>query len=419
MAISSNTIWRVRIGGLDTNGGAFDPSIAGAGTDYTDQDTAQLSLTDLATAGVSASVTSATGGFTSAMIGNAIYIASGTNFTAGTYFVVAVASSNAATLDRNCCTAAASGGVVKLGGAHASISRCSSVGAAAGNTVMVRGQGSNEPVDIDYYTSTYWSGQSSLRYIGYNGRPKISHSGILFYNVSYCSLENFYFIQTSAGYTNQGVLVSSTACLAVNCVFDQGGFDSTQVTYSACINCTFINTGTQVAGTRHAIVLGAGGGYGQSILSCHIKDIRGPGINLIVSRGATVLNTIIQNCGSDGINITTASGVNTLAVSGCTLYGNAGHGITIDGTTHVVKDCLITNHTTSGKYGLYYSVTPAGYGRYIAPLQHSNAFYGNNADCNYALASDDLVANPQFVNAPTDLTPTNTAMRYLAGVGAS
>jgi hypothetical protein len=78
MAISAATVWRIRPGGDDTNGAAYDATISGAGTDYSQQDAAQLSLTDLiCQASDDASrlkLRSATGGFTSAMIGNAIRI---------------------------------------------------------------------------------------------------------------------------------------------------------------------------------------------------------------------------------------------------------------------------------------------------------------------------------------------------------
>ena len=86
MAILATTNWYVRAGGLETNGGGYDSTIAGATTNYADQDAPQLSLTDLATSGAgSTTLTSVTGGFTSAMIGNCIRIASGTNFQTGYY----------------------------------------------------------------------------------------------------------------------------------------------------------------------------------------------------------------------------------------------------------------------------------------------------------------------------------------------
>lgn len=116
MSLSANTVMEVRQGGDDTNGGGF---VTGAsGTDYSQQDSAQLSLTDLATSGAVTTLTSSTGGFTSAMIGNLIYIASGTNFDAGFYEITGHTDTNTVTLDRTPSSGGAgSGGSGKVGGA--------------------------------------------------------------------------------------------------------------------------------------------------------------------------------------------------------------------------------------------------------------------------------------------------------------
>ena len=154
MAINATSVWRVRIQGNDLNGGAFDPAIVGAGTDYTDQDAAQLTLTDVTTSAASAVISSATGGFTAEMIGNAVRIASGANFTAGTYFIVAVSSSNSATLDRNCTTAAGSSGALRVGGAKATISEPAARGAVTGLQTHPKQGGTLFPVLSPFFASS-------------------------------------------------------------------------------------------------------------------------------------------------------------------------------------------------------------------------------------------------------------------------
>lgn len=119
MAVNATAIWSCRPGGSDTNGAAYDLGISGAGTNYSKQNAAQLSLTDLASAGSGSNdVTSATGGFTAAMIGNAMYI-TGTGFTTGRYFITARAATGTVTLDRTPASSAsaASGGTGNVGGA--------------------------------------------------------------------------------------------------------------------------------------------------------------------------------------------------------------------------------------------------------------------------------------------------------------
>jgi len=50
-------------------------------------------------------------------------------------------------------------------------------------------------------------------------------------------------------------------------------------------------------------------------------------------------------------------------------------------------------------------------------LIKDNVFYGCTSNTNVtALTTTTL--DPQFANAPVDLTPTNTALRVIGGVGA-
>ena len=115
MAIAATTVWEVRTTGNAGNGGGFNEDRGG--TDYSQQDTAELSLTDLACES-NTTLTSATGGFTSAMVGNIIYIASGTNAAAGYYEITAYTDTNTVTIDRTCADDGdMTAGVGKVGGA--------------------------------------------------------------------------------------------------------------------------------------------------------------------------------------------------------------------------------------------------------------------------------------------------------------
>ena len=118
MALTAATIWEIRTTGSDANGGCFDASFSGV--DYSQQNSAQLSLTDVVTNGTT-TVTSATGGFTSAMKGNGINIAG------MVYQITAVGSSISITIDRT--ATAATGQTGKVGGA------CGSPGYVSGQMV--------------------------------------------------------------------------------------------------------------------------------------------------------------------------------------------------------------------------------------------------------------------------------------------
>src|SRR5712691_11517011 len=150
-AITANTIWEVRpTNGSNLNGACFDSTIANAGTDYSQQNTAQLSLSDMATTGVTTTVTSVTGGFTAAMIGNCLRIDSGTNWTLGWYQITAVTDTNTLPVDRAPTSAAGVSGTGKVGGATKSfVSQTTATLAAklvAGNTVYVKNEAWNEAV---------------------------------------------------------------------------------------------------------------------------------------------------------------------------------------------------------------------------------------------------------------------------------
>ncbi|MES2367703.1 MAG: hypothetical protein V4563_17635 [Pseudomonadota bacterium] len=108
--------------------------------DYSQQNTAQVSYTDLANAGAGLTVSSAANPFGKHQVGNMLVVASGTNFTAGNYIIASIGGSNVATVTgaANITTGAGSAGVGGLGGAMASAAKA--VGKRTANSkVFVQG----------------------------------------------------------------------------------------------------------------------------------------------------------------------------------------------------------------------------------------------------------------------------------------
>ena len=139
MALSANTVWEIRQDGDDNNGGGY---VSDAGTtDYSQQAAAQLTVTDGATAGATnTTLTSATGGFTSAMVGNVVHVwdaGGGSNITDGWYEIAAYTDTNTVTLDRapDDGNGGVSGASVKVGGALASIGGMGAVFSTADQAV--------------------------------------------------------------------------------------------------------------------------------------------------------------------------------------------------------------------------------------------------------------------------------------------
>lgn len=96
MAISGFTTWEIQTGGSDTNGGGFVEG--SSGTDYSQQTSPQLSLSDGMCMGTT-NLNSSTGGFTAAMVGNILYLFS-TSGGAEWYEITAYVDTNNVTLDR-------------------------------------------------------------------------------------------------------------------------------------------------------------------------------------------------------------------------------------------------------------------------------------------------------------------------------
>lgn len=118
MAVTASTNWEVRTTGSDLNGGGFDPTVAGAGTDFSQQDSAQVSVTDAVTTSGSTTITSATANFTSAHVGNVIRISGGTGSQAALHKVVTVVNSaTSITVNSSTGIVTGTGVTMALGGA--------------------------------------------------------------------------------------------------------------------------------------------------------------------------------------------------------------------------------------------------------------------------------------------------------------
>ena len=135
MALATLMTYEVRTTGSDTQcSGGFKSSASG--TDYSQQNAAQFSGTDLTVNAVTNTiVTSATHNFVAADVGNTINITAGTGFTIGIYEIVSVAS-NSATLDRSPGATSITGGTWWEGGSFVSTGKAGSV-MVAGNTLYI------------------------------------------------------------------------------------------------------------------------------------------------------------------------------------------------------------------------------------------------------------------------------------------
>lgn len=137
MGIAPNANIDCQSGGSATNGGFFDSTVTNAGTDYSLSTSPIITLTDVAAAQNSTTITSAAGLFTSAMVGNGAWFSAGDNFiTTVPRYITAVNSATEAVLDTPPATAGnGTNGAMKVGGAWALPTSNQWTALVGGNTV--------------------------------------------------------------------------------------------------------------------------------------------------------------------------------------------------------------------------------------------------------------------------------------------
>lgn len=164
MSLANTTVWEVRTTGNDGNGGGWDT--ASGGTDFSQQNAAQATLTVASTLTAANQVTVAVGDYTCVAgdVGNTLQISGGTA-TAGFYRITAVAG-QVWTLDRN---AGVIGNTVvgAMGGAMASPGMIGNV-VVAGNIVYIQAGTYSMSVNTNNVSNGKWSKSAGVLIIGYN-----------------------------------------------------------------------------------------------------------------------------------------------------------------------------------------------------------------------------------------------------------
>ena len=444
MATNSTAQYYVHPSGNDTNGGGFDSGISGAGTNYADQDTAQLALTGLTCAQNGTQLTATNGTFNSSHVGNAIQITAGTNFLLDIYWVTGYDATNGAyvTLDRTPCTAGAgSAGTGNLGGALATLKCLSNGGSGlpsnplntktqivAGNIINVKGSGSLDPSisSPDYdFSAGYWqfpNGTSTkpIQFIGYNGRPCVKFSGLLFYTMTGVILTHFkWFAASPPVYTVYGVAYGgaiSAATLCTDSIFDQNGQDCTMWGASNLYNCEFRNSGSTTTGTRMSILSNA---FPLVIIGCYIHSQR---FNAIDSGSGTTgeftlisCNLIVNNKGA-GLILQSSQSYGVTVLNN-TIDGNTGDGIKIASNNTCASPTILNNIlSNNGGYGI--DATVGSTSLFAALPIDYNCFYNNTSGARNGINAgphDQTNVNPQYANSASGNYAVGNAS--LQGVG--
>lgn len=425
MATQATAIWRMRTGGNAANGAGFDAGISGSGTDYSQQDTAQLSLTDIACSN-NTTVTSATGGWTAAMVGNAMKIPTTGGATAGYYWITARASSTSITVDRTPGTV--SGGSGKVGGACTG-DPLANLGpyVVPGNTVFLRATAGNAAsfptTSLDYAIAGFATptpgdeANGLVRWVGENGVPTIGSPGLGFYQCAFQSWEGLYFAATSNGTGTFGVLNMNTSRV-LGCTINL----NLQATLLGIFAQSSEILGTEVYGGGTSPTSSSGsygislGSYNNVVRSCKVHHCRDHGIFTPLD-GNTVVDCQIYGNAGNGVEAESTATAIFSSIAGNTIVANGGHGVNLQSTAaasiYEVINNMITDHAGSGKAGINCADgTTAVNDRRKRMIDYNNV-HGNTSNyANVSAGAHDLSVDPSYNNAGAfDYTPTNAAVK--------
>lgn len=445
--VASTGVWEVRPGvGSDSNGGGFDPSVASPGTDYSQQNSAQVVYTDLVIGATTTQLTSVLNPFTSAHVGNFLQITSGTNFTKNIYEVLSV-SGVTATMSASVGSAAASSGHGNLGGALASLLPIltrdigSNTQGNNGNTIYVTPGGASTPVTVTSPMNNY--DLSYFIMIGYgttrgdNGQATITtSSNINIFNQSNANMDwqfyNIRFTCTFAGASNSIIFDGGNPFM--NIYFDNCYSSGEWLVYTGTSIEQFTAVNCEITGVAHS----GNGGIGlrpicATFIGCYIHDNSGGmGVQLLGSNTGnatgrtTFIDCVIANNGTYGVQSpnpgkSLSSQGATLILYRCAIVNNSSDGINFvsSGTDYAplvaMYNCIISQN---GGWGINGGTSPYTNNQPATLVGKNNAFYSNTSG-NYqnfpALVGEvDLTGDP-FVNRATP----NYNLNSTAGAGAA
>jgi len=383
MAMAEKIVWDIRTTGDSSNGGGFDDALGG--TDYSQQDVAELTITDLVSDVTGTEISSVTGGFTEAMEGNVIHIQATGAFVAHWYELVTYTDANTFTIDRSC-GASKSGGEGKVGGAH----NISQIGGdlifeftttymgrgpryylksgshsfyAAASMTNLNGSDGTLPVIVEGYKLVH--GDQPLG----DDRPLLTGSYSLSVTEMYTRIGH---IRTLSPTTASMISGSSATTRYYYCKFQgNGGPNSYPISCSNAFLycCEFLNPGI---GVGRYLTAGA-----AQYFNCYFRESdNGP------TSGGHFNACIFANMTGSGVKL---SGGNS--VIGCTIW-NCGIGIDYSSTGGcIVIDNIIAGCAIGSQYDEAFET---------AGVQDFNCWYNTVDFANTAVGLNGILADPKL-----------------------
>lgn len=394
MALSANTVLECRVSGSDTNGGGF---VTGAsGTDWSQQDSAQYSVTDGVTAGTT-TITSATASFGTDVVGNLIYVQGGTGgVTAGWYQIVSRTNSTTIVVDRSTGLTAGTGVTLKIGGALATPGQAGGVGWVAGMKAFLKYNASayvlsnTTPNTAGGPFAISSGGESTISWlVGYDttrtitntdaNRPTIQVPGAGVSSITVVNLSATY-----SGLRCRNIIVDGNGKTSI--VGFAGATGGAVFRNCKALTCT---TGfSTVRGTKlFADVCGTGfSGQSGTLRGCASRAHTSLGFSMNDDRQLEFCLAVNGTGGStDGFLFSASNGQGGL--TNCVAHGNGRQGFSFNagnlrsGARHCVA-------TSNGAYG-FITASSTTAGEFVANAGHNNT--SGNTSFTYADQSDGFV----------------------------
>ncbi|MFZ2937669.1 MAG: hypothetical protein WA066_03070 [Candidatus Omnitrophota bacterium] len=401
------------------NGGGF--RTGGSGTDYSKQDAAQWTATDLTCAANATNIVSAASTFTTAAVGNVIHLTAltGTGAKVGWYEITAYVNANTLTLDRtptdgtNAITAGTFyiGGALNVGGSLEDdfFEEISGANAEDGISVYFYNNNSTSTVTFTPSEAIAIAGAGGtlapIKIIGYKttrgdnptgaSRPTIAMgANPLTWGTNF-EIYNLIFTGTAANSINIGINGKLVNCKSTNL--------STTINRNsiAMYNPSYVFNSGSISYNGNAITYGDIIGH---IIGCYIHD-SGVGIfSSAIGSKVTILNNIIESCFTASIQFTGAQ-IGTNVIYGNTFYGSentTGIGVSLAAG---ITDIKIMNNIF---YGFATGVSHGTAGQTVG-YDDYNDYFNNDTDVsNWTKGSNDQAVNPTFTNVAQVTGTTGT-----------
>lgn len=454
MSTNSTAAWRcgptaTYASASNSNGGGYDPGIASPGTDFS----APANITNggphvtfngttitAITSGVSTTITITGYTVASTDVANTLNISAGTNFTAGTYFIVSVnVGLGTWTLDKNCTSGVGAAMVGCMGGMLADFWTNICLGTASAvvalNTFYVLGNtaagstGTPDYTNNALHTPNYGTPLPTLsngpvHFIGIGNLIYIKDNNGLIFNNQFDNtialFENiYYFCGASPTFTQFGLQRSEG--MFKNCKLDQFGVNITLAgsTKGMAGNEVFSSLAKSATTSSGPVLCNLDGSV-PIFIGNNFHDLSGTAITETTGRGgAIIIDNIIINCTGWGIVENGRGALNAIASNTIDTCGLGGIEIIYDnGASQQPAYTPIYNNIfsnmPSGKYGIVGATGTALQFQQMVTFSDYNSYYNNAGGnvSNYPTGTHDVTlgGDPYVAHSTQNyqLTPAAT-----------